>query len=111
MVLKMSECRSDCDYPSRWKNIFDLGSDSVGVPALMPQSERRDVLDSQAAWRIHNKLEHQQHHYNTMLVSLTVGKVDAGVAVLLTEDKRLVRYVTQPQWLDIGKTIWPQQSD
>ena len=29
--------------------------------------------------------------YSTkMLVSLTVGKVDAGVAVLLTEDKRLV---------------------
>jgi hypothetical protein len=26
-----------------------------------------------------------------MLVSLTVGKVDAGVAVLLTEDKRLVQ--------------------
>ena len=26
-----------------------------------------------------------------MLVSLTVGKVDAGVAVLLTDDKRLVR--------------------
>ena len=26
----------------------------------------------------------------TMLISLTVGKVDAGVAVLLTEDKRLV---------------------
>ena len=25
-----------------------------------------------------------------MLISLTVGKVDAGVAVLLTEDKRLV---------------------
>lgn len=36
-----------------------------------------------------------------MLVSLTVGKVDAGVAVLLTEDKRLVcahqsQYVQQP---------------
>lgn len=31
-----------------------------------------------------------------MLVSLTVGKVDAGVAVLLTEDKRLVR-AHQPQ--------------
>ena len=28
---------------------------------------------------------------NKMLISLTVGKVDAGVAVLLTEDKRLVR--------------------
>ena|SRR2546423_3407768 len=28
-----------------------------------------------------------------MLVSLTVGKVDAGVAVLLTEDKRLVRKI------------------
>jgi hypothetical protein len=27
---------------------------------------------------------------HAMLVSLTVGKVDAGVAVLLTEDKRLV---------------------
>ncbi len=26
----------------------------------------------------------------SMLISLTVGKVDAGVAVLLTEDKRLV---------------------
>lgn len=30
----------------------------------------------------------------TMLVSLTVGKVDAGVAVLLTEDKRLVSPIT-----------------
>lgn len=28
--------------------------------------------------------------HRAMLVSLTVGKVDAGVAVLLTEDKRLV---------------------
>lgn len=28
--------------------------------------------------------------FAAMLVSLTVGKVDAGVAVLLTEDKRLV---------------------
>ncbi len=28
-----------------------------------------------------------------MLISLTVGKVDAGVAVLLTEDKRLVSAV------------------
>jgi hypothetical protein len=26
-----------------------------------------------------------------MLVSLTVGKVDAGMAVLLTDDKRIVR--------------------
>lgn len=31
-----------------------------------------------------------------MLVSLTVGKVDAGVAVLLTEDKRLVRVPMAP---------------
>lgn len=29
-----------------------------------------------------------------MLISLTVGKVDAGVAVLLTEDKRLVSQYT-----------------
>lgn len=31
-----------------------------------------------------------------MLISLTVGKVDAGVAVLLTEDKRLVSRYTHP---------------
>lgn len=31
----------------------------------------------------------------TMLIQLTVGKVDAGVAVLLTEDKRLVRTLLQ----------------
>ncbi|MCJ1417880.1 Chitin synthase, class 5 [Xylographa parallela] len=31
-----------------------------------------------------------------MLISLTVGKVDAGVAVLLTEDKRLARNPSQP---------------
>ena len=36
---------------------------------------------------IHNSLNAPT---STMLVSLTVGKVDAGVAVLLTEDKRLV---------------------
>lgn len=32
----------------------------------------------------------QQNTSVTMLVSLTVGKVDAGVTVLLTPDKRLV---------------------
>lgn len=32
----------------------------------------------------------KQQSASEMLVSLTVGKVDAGVAVLLTEDKRLV---------------------
>lgn len=30
-----------------------------------------------------------------MLVSLTVGKVDAGVTVLLTPDKRLVSFTQQ----------------
>jgi chitin biosynthesis protein CHS5 len=34
-----------------------------------------------------------------MLLQLTVGKVDAGVAVLLTEDKRLVRMVDPPSLL------------
>jgi len=33
----------------------------------------------------------QKEQRLNMLVSLTVGKVDAGVAVLLTEDKRLVK--------------------
>ncbi len=31
-----------------------------------------------------------------MLISLTVGKVDAGVAVLLTQDKRLVGHLAMP---------------
>ena len=35
-------------------------------------------------------VEHAHASSRKMLVSLTVGKVDAGVAVLLTEDKRLV---------------------
>ena len=33
-----------------------------------------------------------------MLISLTVGKVDAGVAVLLTEDKRLVSFLTKSSY-------------
>lgn len=32
-----------------------------------------------------------------MLVSLTVGKVDAGMAVLLTEDNRIVRFLPEPR--------------
>jgi hypothetical protein len=39
-----------------------------------------------------------------MLVSLTVGKVDAGVAVLLTEDKRLVRETDDPLHQLLEKT-------
>lgn len=39
-----------------------------------------------------------------MLVSLTVGKVDAGVAVLLTEDKRLVSNVHE-QKLYVNSTV------
>lgn len=40
---------------------------------------------------IHNLCAKFCYKSPNMLVSLTVGKVDAGVAVLLTEDKRLVR--------------------
>ena len=40
-----------------------------------------------------------------MLVSLTVGKVDAGVAVLLTEDKRLVLL------LDSGRNLSNHPTD
>ena len=39
-----------------------------------------------------------------MLVSLTVGKVDAGVTVLLTEDKRLVRLPSTSQPLTKKRT-------
>lgn len=41
-----------------------------------------------------------------MLVSLTVGKVDAGVAVLLTEDKRLVS-VQHPLTIRSYAIIYP----
>jgi hypothetical protein len=46
------------------------------------------------SWEQHELRRHNTlacTHRRAMLVSLTVGKVDAGVAVLLTEDKRLVR--------------------
>ena len=39
-----------------------------------------------------------------MLVSLTVGKVDAGVTVLLTQDKRLVR------GLELSRLKWTHAS-
>jgi hypothetical protein len=40
-----------------------------------------------------------------MLVSLTVGKVDAGVTVLLTPDKRLVRPKSRKQKEKRKKTL------
>ena len=43
-----------------------------------------------------------------MLISLTVGKVDAGVAVLLTEDKRLVKS-TFPLYHTLQLTLLPPQ--
>lgn len=49
----------------------------------------------------HEQVTSSQDNTNSltraMLVSLTVGKVDAGVAVLLTEDKRLVRPPMRPR--------------
>ena len=49
-------------------------------PPLTSHNEHEEIL---------NKI---CHNPSKMLVSLTVGKVDAGVAVLLTEDKRLVSF-------------------
>lgn len=43
-----------------------------------------------------------------MLVSLTVGKVDAGVTVLLTPDKRLVRL---EHWLSRGSLLIATSTD
>ncbi|KAI9652888.1 MAG: Chitin synthase, class 5 [Alyxoria varia] len=42
-----------------------------------------------------------------MLISLTVGKVDAGVAVLLTEDKRLIEFpsILLPQDIQSGSIV------
>ena len=56
--------------------------------------------------RTHRHLQkHPENWLITMLVSLTVGKVDAGVAVLLTEDKRLVRTSTAPAHLKLADRI------
>nr|POE79557.1 cell fusion protein cfr1 [Quercus suber] len=43
-------------------------------------------------WRHPDQDSKSSSLLSTMLVSLTVGKVDAGVAVLLTEDKRLIEF-------------------
>lgn len=40
-----------------------------------------------------------------MLVSLTVGKVDAGVAVLLTEDNRLVGLQYNPPHCVVNESV------
>lgn len=64
------------------------------------------------AWFLDSRLNASKHtmanSYQSpsqanMLISLTVGKVDAGVAVLLTEDKRLV----SPQW-DTKSNLAPE---
>lgn len=41
-----------------------------------------------------------------MLVSLTVGKVDAGVAVLLTQDNRLVSSPPPPPFCSWRRTVY-----
>lgn len=43
-----------------------------------------------------------------MLISLTVGKVDAGVAVLLTQDKRLVSYALNNDSINSTLTTYVQ---
>lgn len=40
-----------------------------------------------------NQLLQPGYNLGNMLISLTVGKVDAGIAILLTEDRRLVRFI------------------
>ena len=68
--------------------------EAKSTPAALPESSA-NASEFRLGWRGFGRLS--QHHPFTlqldkarMLVSLTVGKVDAGVAVLLTEDKRLV---------------------
>ena len=58
--------------------------------AARPMHMRLRELDCRERTYVAVHVFHPQIHNPTMLVSLTVGKVDAGVAVLLTEDKRLV---------------------
>jgi hypothetical protein len=54
----------------------------IGVGSRQLASSKHSPLDLNSSTTTNTTLK--------MLVSLTVGKVDAGVAVLLTEDKRLV---------------------
>jgi hypothetical protein len=77
----------------------ECGTIVVAEPGMSLDAGSADFRAA-AAMRVYNGQLPQQHVSTThltqptareMLVSLTVGKVDAGVAVLLTEDKRLVR--------------------
>lgn len=67
----------------------------IWSPGVMPLGPHTSQRNSMAAFTFTCLgMDEGQHcpiiHTHKMLVSLTVGKVDAGVAVLLTEDKRLV---------------------
>jgi hypothetical protein len=74
---------------------------SVRKPPETLDDESDDDLDNPNSYSVEFTFEPRfKRNYHpgfctttqaTMLVSLTVGKVDAGMAVLLTEDKRIVR--------------------
>lgn len=66
----------------------DLAMCELGAD-LSPMSLSLENIDE--AIELHTITNTSSWSARKMLVSLTVGKVDAGVAVLLTEDKRLVR--------------------
>lgn len=71
-------------FSQAWRNPFlSVSSKNTTYKFYSKEAPRPDLICTPS-----NSPDHQNSH--AMLISLTVGKVDAGVAVLLTEDKRLV---------------------
>jgi hypothetical protein len=79
-----------------WLNRYMLGKTDAVVVWHVGGSSARWLVRYVEAWLPQQHVSRRDLARNpyTMLVSLTVGKVDAGVAVLLTDDKRLVRTPT-----------------
>ena len=71
------------------------------------ESEEPRCVSSSGSWhettptpnRFLPQTNNPGNNLGNMLISLTVGKVDAGIAILLTEDRRLVRFIPSIQCL------------
>lgn len=80
--------------PSLKRTYFFL---HLSAKTSRPNQVKRDIL---APLQLDTQTRNQELRNSitdSMLISLTVGKVDAGVAVLLTEDKRLVSPTDAPR--------------
>jgi len=69
-----------------------VGAHPITASATSSSSKQLNLFTTFPRILLHTRAPRVQPRKPTMLISLTVGKVDAGVAALLTKDKRLVCY-------------------